>query len=229
MKKLFLVPIIHTPADMGTLGNILSATSAAALGKELWNKHQTTVSCFWDSVSRFFDSLQIRNLKIYQDGLIAAGEDGLKIVSEGVRRGSANYRIISGLLGKGAVLIKTEDIALVRKEYDYIQKLTSAKSAREREAAGLRYRLDQAKLLADRDRFIAGVIENTLNEGDTGVLFIGAYHDVLSKLSAGICVVQIKEVTKVREYHRMLADKSVKTKAQYQQLAEYLAAPVSDT
>ena len=229
MRKLFFVPIIHSPADMGTIGTLLSETSAAALGKELWDEHQKTISRFWDSVSRFFNSLQICNFKVYQDGLAAAGEVGLKIVNEGVNQGSVNYEIISGLLQRGATLIKTEDIALLQREYGYIKKLTSAKSTRETETAALRYKLAQRKLLEDRDNFIAGTIESTLQEGDTGVLFIGAYHEVLSKLPADIRVVQVKEVTRVREYHRVLTSISIETQAQYQQLAEYLVSPVLDT
>lgn len=229
MRKVYLVPIIHTRSDMGSIAPILSEISAVALGKELWDKHRETISKFWDSVSRFFNSLQICNSKVYQDGLVAAGEDGLRIVNEGVKQGSVNYEIISGLLRRGAILIKTEDIALVQREYSYIKKLTSAKSPRERETTALRYKLAQRKLLEDRDNFIARTIESTLKEGDTGVLFIGAYHEILSKLPADIRIVQVKEVTKVREYHRVLTNISVKTRVQYQQLAEYLVSPVLDT
>jgi hypothetical protein len=229
MRKIYLVPIIHTPSDMGSLAPVLSETSADVLGKELWDEHQKTISKFWDSVSWFFNSLPICNFKIYQDGLVAAGEDGLRIVNEGVRQGSVNYEIISGLLRRGAILIKTEDISLIKREYGYIKKLTGAKSTRERETAALRYKLAQRKLLEDRDNFIAKTIESTLNEGDTGVLFIGAYHEVLAKLPADIRVVQVKEVTRVREYHRVLTNISVKTRVQYQQLAEYLVSPVLDT
>ncbi len=228
MRKLYFVPIIHSPADMGTIGTLLSETSAAALGKELWDEHQRTVSRFWDSVSRFFNSLTICNIKIYQDGLVVAGEDGLKIVNEGVRLGSVNYKIISGLLGRGSTLIQTEDIALVQREITFIKKITSAKSTRERDTFALRYKLAQHKLLEDRDKYIAGTIESTLKEGDMGILFIGAYHEVLAKLSADIRIVQVKEVTKVREYHRILSKINVKTRKQFQELAEYLAAPVSD-
>ncbi len=81
VRKLFFVPIIHSPADLGTIGTILSETSAAALAPELWDEHQKTISRFWDSVSRFFNSLQVCNFKVYQDGLVAAGEVGLKIVN----------------------------------------------------------------------------------------------------------------------------------------------------
>ncbi|MDO8442982.1 MAG: hypothetical protein Q7S81_01865 [bacterium] len=226
MRTIYFVPMIHTPSDMGSLAPALSESSADILGKELWNEHQKTVFRFWDSVSRFFSSLQVCNIKIYQDGLVAAGEDGLKIVNEGIRQGSVNYEIISDLLRRGAILMKTEDIILVQREYSYIKKLTSAKSTRERETTALRYKLAQRKLLEDRDNFIARTIGSTLKEDDTAILFIGAYHDVLSKLPIDVRTVQVKELTKVREYHKLLTKINLKTRVQYQQLAEYLASPV---
>jgi len=213
---------------MGSIAQVLSEMSAVALGKELWDEHQKTVSEFWSSIARFFNSLEVSNFKIYQDGLVAAGEDGLKIVNEGVRQGSVNYEIISGLLRRGAILMKTEDISLVRREYGYIKKLTGARSLRESKTAAFRYKLAQRKLLEERDNFIASTIDGTLRDGDTAILFIGAYHEVLSKLPADMRVVQVKEVTSVREYHRVLANMSAKTLVRYQQLAEYPVSPVLD-
>jgi hypothetical protein len=229
MRRLYFVPIIHTPADMGSLGVLLSETSAATLGKELWDEHQKTVSRFWEAISCYFSSLMISHCIIYQDGLVAAGEDGLKIVREGVRQGSRNYTIVADLLQRGAALVKTEDIALVQKEYSYLKQLISAKSARQKEAAAVRYKLAQGKLLEDRDNYIAGVIENTLQEGEMGVLFIGAYHEVLSKLPAEINIFQVKQLTKVREYHKLLGRVNSKSGKRYQDLADYLASPVSDS
>ncbi len=227
MRKLYLVPIIHTGSDMGSVARMLSERGAAVLGKELWHRHQETVSGFWDSITEFFSSLEVSGSKVYQDGLVASGEGGLRIVNEGVKSGSVNYRIIAGLLDRGAVLIRTEDISLIKREHAYITKLASAKSLLEREAAALRYRLAQRRLLEERDNSIARVIGGTLKEGETGILFIGAYHDVLHKLPADIRVVQVKEVAKVREYHMLLAGMGSRIQGQHlNQLAQYLVSPV---
>ena len=56
---------------------------------------------------------------------------GLKIVEEGLKSGSKNYEIISGLIGKGAALVKTEDFDSVKKERDSIIELSRAKTKRE--------------------------------------------------------------------------------------------------
>lgn len=71
--------------------------------------------------------------------------------------------------------------------------------------------------------FIAKTIDVTLREGDTGILFIGAYHDVLSRLPADIRVVQIKEVTRVRDYHKVFIKTKARKLSYYLcQLAQYL-------
>ena len=214
---------------MGSIAPALSEISAVALGKELWLKHQDTISGFWDSIAQFFNSLEIKGFKVFQDGLLADGKDGLIIINEGVRQGSVNYEIIAGLLRRGAILIKTEDSFIVKKEYSYIKKVTEAKSTRERETAALRYKLAQRKLLEDRDKFIVRTIDETLQEGDTGILFIGAYHEVLSKLPADIHIVQVKAVTMVKEYHRVLNNINTRTQTQFQKLTEYLISPISNT
>lgn len=58
-----------------------------------------------------------------------------------------NYQIISSLLQRGAVLVKTADVSLVKKEHSYIIKLTGAKSLLEKETAAMRYKLAQRQLL----------------------------------------------------------------------------------
>jgi len=226
VRKLYLVPIIHMSADMGSLGPDLDERAVTGLGQELWQKHKGIVSKFWDSVARFFDSLDVTGFKLYQDGLVANGEDGLKIVTQGIKEGSRNYQIIWRLLQRGAILVRTEDISLVGKEYDFITKMARAKSLCQRETAALRYRLAQGGLLQQRDIFIAKRINETLKEGEAGILFIGAYHDVLSKLPDDVQVSLVKNVTKVRKYHKALADPKKHNK-DFDQLGEYLTSPVT--
>ena len=60
-------------------------------------KHKKTVVNFWDSVAVFLGSLTAIGFRLYQDGLVADGEIGMKIVEQGVRDGSKNYEIIAQL------------------------------------------------------------------------------------------------------------------------------------
>ena len=205
MKELYLVPILHMSADMGSLASALDETAKAEFGQEVWQKHKGAVSSFWDSTGQFFDALDVKDFKIYQDGMVANGADGLRIIREGISQGSKNFEIIGKLLERGAVLVKTEDLVLVKQEYAYIAKIAHSKSPKEKEVWSLRYKVAQGRLLRQRDDFIAKRIEVTLGEGETGILFIGAYHDVLSRLPEDIQVVQVKDIAKVREYQKDLA------------------------
>jgi hypothetical protein len=225
VRKLYFVPVIHMSADMGSLAAALDERATAELGQELWHKHKEVVSGFWESIAQFFALLDVGGFKVYQDGLVADGDDGLRIVNQGVKEGSRNYEIVSHLLRRGATLVRTEDISLVKKEYDLITKMAQAKSLHQREVASLRYRLARGRLLEQRDGSIAARINGTLKEGETGILFVGAYHHVLPKLAADIEVTQVKEVAKVREYHQLLAGPR-RQGNHAKQLAEYLISPV---
>jgi hypothetical protein len=226
MKKLFLIPIIHMSADMGSVALALDEAAGARLTPELWQKHKEIVSVFWDSIGRFFDSLQVSSLKVYQDGVFVDGEEGNRIIREGIKQGSKNYEIVGRLLDRGAVLVKTESLPLVKQEYGYITKMARSKSLKEKEVAALRYKLARGKLLKQRDEFIAGRINETLAEGETGILFIGAYHDVIRKLASEIKVSQVKEVARVKDYYNQLI-KARRYDQHLQNLGEYLTSPVS--
>ena len=211
---------------MGSLAPALGEGATAVLGQELWQKHKEIVSGFWDSVARFFDSLDGNGFKVYQDGMVADGTEGLRIVREGIALQSENYEIIGKLLERGAILVKTEDLALVRQEHAYITKIVGSKSLKGKEIAALRYKLAQSKLLRQRDDFIARRIKETLSEEEPGILFIGAYHDVIPKLPQDIEIREVKKAEKVREYQRLLSNPR-RDKRHFEQLAQYLVSPIT--
>lgn len=224
MRTLLYVPIIHMAADLGTLAPDVAKRGIAGLGEEVWEKHVETVEELWNSLVRYFDRLEISNFKIYQDGLVANGDMGQKIVEEGLKSGSKNYEIISRLIQKGAVLVKTEDFALVAKEREHLIELTGARTRMEKLNAYLKYRLSKNHLLKKRDRFIADRINETLNQGETGILFIGAYHDIIPMLDKDIRVKEIKEIQKIRDYQKAFLYR--KDKKRFEALADYLISPI---
>jgi hypothetical protein len=226
VRKLYLVPIIHMTADMGSLASALDEGAAAGLGKGLWEKHKGIVSGFWNSIAQFFDSLDVDGFKVYQDGLVVEGADGLRIITEGVKQRNKNYEIVGKLLERGAALVRTEDLALVKQEHAYVTKIARSKSLKEKEVGALRYKLAQSRLLRQRDDFVARRIGESLSDGETGILFIGASHDVLSRLPDDIRVTQVKDVAKVREYHKTLV-KPKKHGEHFHLLAQYLTSPVT--
>lgn len=226
MRTLIYVPIIHTSADLGSLAKDVDRRGIADLGGQVWRAHMKAVEGFWGALSHYFDSIDVSGMRIYQDGMVADGEVGEKIVEEGLKSGSRNYELVSRLLKRGAIVVKTEDFNLVKEERDRLLAITQANSLREKLAAFVRYKSLKGRLLNKRDNFIARRIDETLPQGKTGIIFIGAYHNIKKRLPEEIQIIEIKDADKVREYHRLLPfyDKS---KDRLEELDRYLVSEIS--
>ena len=225
MKTLIYVPIIHTSADLGSLAKYVAKRGIADLGQEFWEEHKKTVDKFWETISDYFDSIDVSGMKIYQDGMVAEGEVGQKIVKESLAAGSKNYEIIDNLLKRGAILVKTEDFNLVKKEYKKLLAITHAKSIISKLTAFIRYKLTKNKLLNKRDEFIAKRIVETSKHSGKGILFIGAYHNIKTKLLEKFRIIEVKDVNRVRKYQRLLPIYN-KYPEQFQEVSKYLASSV---
>lgn len=218
------MPIIHVRPDLGSLAPVIDKRSSDLYGERRWRKHKDTVSLFWDAIADYFYRLEVSNLKIYQDGLMANGQVGQRIIEEGAKRGSKNHEIVLMLMEKGGEIRKTEDVSLLKEEYDRLIKLAQTKSPLERALIYIGYKLRKDRLMKERDEFIAKRINETLQDGETGVLFMGAYHDVLPRLSKDILVEEVKEQKRVKAYFDELI--RGRDELRFDQLAKYLAAPI---
>lgn len=236
MRTLFYVPIIHSSADLGSLAQDVTRRGIAGLGEELWTRHRIAVEGFWNVIAAWFDSIEVAGMNLYQDGMVADGEIGSKIVEAGVKAGSRNYELVDRLLRRGAILVKTEDFNLVKQERDRLLAMTQPSSTTRKLMAFLKYQLVKNRLLEKRDRFIAEQIAKTLpkgglvsrshpGEGGTGILLIGAYHTIRPKLPADIQVREVKEIQKLRDYQRLLPYYRTHQE-QFEALGRYLVAPV---
>jgi len=225
MKALIYVPIIHMSSDMGSLAKDLNTRGIADLGEELWKEHIKTVETFWDELSHYFDSIHVSGMKIYQDGMIAEGEIGKKIVQEGAKSGSKNYELVSELLKRGAILVKTEDFKLVEKERVRLIAITQAKSLPEKLIAFMKYKLVKNRLLNKRDKFIAGRVDETINQDETGIIFIGAYHNIKDRLPKDVRIMEIKNTEKVREYQKLIPFYN-KNRERLNELGRYLISKI---
>ena len=226
MRTLIYAPVIHTSADLGSLAKEVARRGVANLGEDLWQAHRKTVDGFWDMISRYFDSINVSGVKIYQDGMVAEGEIGEKIADEGMKTGSKNYELLLKLLKRGAILVKTEDFKLVKEELDRLSEITRAKSIVQKLISFAKYKLTKDKLLNKRDEFIAKRIDETLNTSEKGIIFIGAYHNIKKRLPENIQIIEVKDTDKVREYQRLLPFYN-KNKERFEELSRYLISPTS--
>lgn len=224
MCQLYYVPILHKIADFGSLAPTISEKGITLLGEDAWQEHQQVIANFWTSLSNFFKEINVSGWKIYQDGMVAEGELAKKIVDEAVRKGSKNYEIIQRMLAKGAKIVRTEDIDLLKAELRNITALAQAKTFANKALAYARYRWEKERLLKKRDSYIAKRINETLKEGETGVLFIGAEHKILPHLAKDIKIIQVKNRKKIQAYQRSLL--IPKNKDKLALLAQYLSSPI---
>ena len=224
MRKLIYVPIIHSVADMGTMGDELKRKSVSGLGENVWQKHTETVAGYWEAIESYFENgdLYVKGIKIYQDGMFVDGEMALKLIRDGVKSGSKNSEIVATLISCGAILMKTEDFKMVKDEYDGLQLIIKSKTNIQKLIQLLRYKMMKPILLRRRDRFIAATIDQTLEQDETGILFIGAYHNVMKCLPKDITVIELKKVAKIRKYQKTIQSLSKIKAEQLERLTQYM-------
>lgn len=227
MRTLIYIPIIHSGADMGSMATELTRKGVDEFGIEFWESHVDTVNKYWEIISQCCDTIDLGDkvVKIYQDGMVVDGEIALKIMEESAKAGSRNYEIISKLVKRGAIIVRTEDISLVKKELEMLKSIPSSGSLIIKLIKIFWFKIIRSKLLNQRDKFIAGRIAATLDPNEKGIIFLGAYHDILKKLPKDIAIKELKEINKVREYQKLLPF-HVQKKQRYLELSHYLIKPV---
>jgi hypothetical protein len=186
-RRVIAVPVIHTAADLGSLVEAVRTRYQRELGAAAWENRQRAVAGLWDAITQRIAALHLDYsvVRIYQDGLPVCAHE-LDIVRELARAGSRNHQLILELLDQGAVLVGTEDPQLLLREYQMQRRqLLPAESATRGPVGGA---AEAAEVLALRDRWIAQRIAETLLDGQTGLLFLGAAHrlDALGALGIRI-------------------------------------------
>jgi hypothetical protein len=174
--RLIYVPVMHSSAEMGSAASAYQAAFVARFGKRKWQERCAEFDAIWAAITAAIDALGLdpATLKLYQDSLPVCGKE-VALTRELAALGSHNHRLLAALIDKGATLVGTESPELLLEEYRLLQ---SAQRAPDEAAA----------LLHKRDRFIAERIGASLAAGETGLLFMGALHQVARLLPPRIRV-----------------------------------------
>ncbi len=224
MGTLLHVPVIHESPDLGVVASLVDRRGAELAGRERWERHKRTVAGFWDAMEGFFRALDPHGMKIFQDSLAADGSLARLILEEGAARGSRNHRIVLDLLDRGAVAVKTEDIGMLKEEYERALKLAGDASPGTGVLAMIAWPPKPDDLLKRRDRHIARIVEENLGREGRGILFIGAFHDVLAELSSEVAVLRVKDRDMMLAYQKTLMGQGPGDV--HEELGRYLAEPV---
>lgn len=223
MRRLIYVPIIHTDQDLGTLAEGIETQTKAVVGESHWQKHNEVIRLYWQEIADYWEREHVSGLKIYQDGMPIDGEIGKNIVKSLAEKGSINHKIIEQLLEQGAELIRTEDPKALKAEYVLTKALLKRKSVPGTFWALLRYRWQKGRLLKARDTYIIKRINESLEDGEIGVCFLGAEHQIMANLPKDIEVIPLKDPEKVRAYHQKFTSKKWE---EVKKLGAYLTTPI---
>jgi hypothetical protein len=189
-KKLLLIPIVHSEKEMGSLKSDISEIIDEKFGKEKRDEHRRQVAEFWDNLRILITGILNRTqgmlIRIYQDGIPIGGETGARLIAMGAKDGIPNFQIVLAIIESGGIIEKTEDPALLKEEYEIVKAIVMAKTGPVRESLSEKYKNRLYDLTAERDRYIAKRIAESLNEGELGILFIGATHEVAKYLPGDI-------------------------------------------
>lgn len=108
-RHLIIIPIIHTHADMGSLGN------KTPVGQ----KYETGAAQYWQTISDYVQKLPVNfsELRVYQDGLPDVSPEIVeKIVDETPQ--TPNFDLLRWLKSKGTHILGTESPTALLKERD---------------------------------------------------------------------------------------------------------------
>ncbi len=179
MRRLLYVPAIHSATDLGSLAREVQS----AYGDASWDTHEASIATYWERIGRLLEDLRLdySRVKVYHDSIVAGGEAGQRIVRELAQQGSLDLRLTAALLAKGARLMRTEDLELLLDEYKAV---TGGRASVEQ----------QVQILEERDRYVAKRISDSLKDGETGILIMGAAHRVHHLLPADIEIQQIVDI-----------------------------------
>lgn len=224
MRRLIYVPIIHTEPDMGRLVEGIEERAKAVVGGTRWEQHKEVVRLYWQEIARYWEGKDVTGCKLFQDGMPIDGAVGEKIVKSLADEGSINHKILEQLMQRGARLVKTENPDLLKEEYALTKELVQRKSLLGSLDALLRYRRRKDSLLKARDTYIIKQIKEGLDEGETGICFLGAYHQILPYLPPDIEIIALKDPKKVRAYYQKLTSNG--SEEEIDTLGRYLSVPI---
>jgi hypothetical protein len=181
MRALILLPIIHSPTDLGTL----SAAAESSRDEAQALQYLDAVENFWTVVDGVIEGMNLnyQQLRIYQDSLPVCDVVD-RIVADVAASGSKNYALLETLQKKGATLMGTESPDLLEQEKAFMTEVLQSPNHGQESA-------EKAQdLLSQRDSFIGQRINESLADEEMGLIFVGLMHNIEPYLSSDIVVVK---------------------------------------
>jgi len=188
-RTLIYLPIVHTQDDMGAMKESVARATLEKMGRAGLARKTAAIDKMWTEIEAAIEALALSfdRVRLYQDGLPVCGREA-EIVTELAQAGSRNHQLLLRLMAQGAVLMGTESGELLVQEYQLARQSLTTRQPR---AAGVAAasRAFRDALLKRRDRFMAKRINDTLKDGETGILFLGMLHSLEQFLNPDVKVI----------------------------------------
>ena len=176
-RRLVYIPIIHTAADMGSLGASIRGRKLSTLGRQGLSQQASVVDKMWEKIESVAASLPLAQgtVRVYQDGLPVCGRER-QIVADLAMAGNRNHRLLLELEARGATMMGTESPELLIEEYQlataaFASGITLKRNGRQQE----------------------------LGAGESGILFLGMLHEAAKYLDSGIDVIYPLGLPRLRQ------------------------------
>lgn len=202
-RRLIYIPVLHSPE--------IVRWSQLGIAEDMAMKvEQLGFGSIWKDIQYHLGKLNAEKIRVYQDSWTR----GTLLLNEEVREGLENVAleisreegtgvpseisVLFDLSAKNSVILeRTEDEQLIQdtsdafREIDKIASEPGLEEMSEEQFGQLVRRVSGAReeilrLREPRDIFIARRIDETLQAGEVGILFMGVLHDVASKLPPDI-------------------------------------------
>ena len=188
-RTLLFFPIIHSQSEMGTLAHSIMRGTQKNTNPNFWQRKVDVITQFWLNIENiiFNDlSLEYSQTRVYQDGLPVCDNEE-DIVADIAKTASPNFKILLRLKEKGATIMGTESASLLIEEYQHAKVISEASDGENVTTINQQDTISSL-LLEKRDSFIAARIDQTLQAGETGILFLGLLHNPIVFLPTNITV-----------------------------------------
>ncbi|MFH0846586.1 MAG: hypothetical protein V1894_00810 [Chloroflexota bacterium] len=179
-KKLFLVPLVFMPVEMDA--------GLMKLIQRYWEEAEAHLKMLEEKLSQA--------KKLYHELITGAEEKGLKDIE---KLSGDSFELIKRRIESGARLEKTEDEALLGEFLDWGRCL--ALGLQSEAAFSLIYDA-YVKVQKKRNEFIVGKINETLGQGEAGILFIREGHGLQFPVDIQVFYVAPPALDEIKRYLR---------------------------
>ncbi len=186
---------------------MFTSEELSAINPKLPDDYAQKSKEFWDYIGEKLRSLTSVQ-KLYFDSLTTdQQEKALEFIK---KNNEQCYNLFQRFIMSGAVMQATEDPILVQETASWISMLKDDKTSLATEEM-------LAKNMIDRDKFIAKKILESLNEGETGILFLSPERKITEYIPADrMRVIKIQPFDPTDYLNSWLVSESLKTQAKIQ-------------